>query len=362
MLGVDDFTEQDDIDGRFAGIGESEGNYSRPSFPTPLSIAELRDAHPTLREPVIEGLLRRGETAGIHAKSKVGKSWLAYLIGLSVASGYYLFGRHRCRQGPVLLVDYELHPENLAHRIPTVVQAMHLQEYDINETFDVVSMRGQGGTIDTLWLFFDSLQKQYSLIILDPLYRILPGGTSENDNAAMAQVFNLIDNYAAKTGSAILFIHHQSKGDQSGKDVVDVGSGAGSIARAVDGHIVLRPHEEEGCVVMDAALRSFAPIEPVVLRWEFPLWRLDEELDPTALKKPKSARDQRQNGMDEEGRASVLSTLSGGPRTRRSIRTELSMGAKRVDRLIEQLVELEQIEAVYVETESQECFRIRGGS
>ena len=48
--------------------------------------------------------------------------------------------------------------------------------------------------------------------------------------------------------------------------------------------LVLRPHEEEGCVVLDAAVRSWPPVEPRCLRWTFPVWNPDDSLDPEALK------------------------------------------------------------------------------
>ena len=69
-----------------------------------------------------------------------------------------------------------------------------------------------------------------------------------------------------------------------GTAVTDVGAGAGAQSRATDTHLVLRPHEEEGCVVLDAAVRSWPPVEPRCLRWTFPVWNPDDSLDPEALK------------------------------------------------------------------------------
>jgi hypothetical protein len=37
-------------------------------------------------------------------------------------------------------------------------------------------------------------------------------------------------------------------------------------------------------VVMEAACRSFPPLEPVCLKWEYPLWKAAPELDPTQLR------------------------------------------------------------------------------
>jgi len=86
------------------------------------------------------------------------------------------------------------------------------------------------------------------------------------------------------TRAAFVVVHHASKGIQAGKQVTDVGAGAGAQSRATDSHIVLRPHEEDNAVVVEAAVRSFAPVKPVCLRWEYPIWTLAPELDPEQLR------------------------------------------------------------------------------
>ena len=49
--------------------------------------------------------------------------------------------------------------------------------------------------------------------MLDAFYRALPADTDENDNGAMAGVYNMIDRYAEMLGSAFVLIHHISKGN-----------------------------------------------------------------------------------------------------------------------------------------------------
>src|SRR5690606_5956755 len=55
-------------------------------------------------------------------------------------------------------------------------------------------------------------------------------------------------------------------------------------SRAADAHVVLRPHEEEDVVVLEAAVRSWPRVDPVCLHWSFPVWNADDSLDPSALK------------------------------------------------------------------------------
>ena len=137
-------------------------------------------------------------------------------------------------------------------------------------------------------------EKKYRLIIIDAFYRAMPRGIDENDNGAIADVYIMLDRYAQEIGCAFVLIHHTSKGNQAQKSVTDVGAGAGSQSRAADTHLVLRRHKEQGVVVMDSVVRSFRSSDPVCLRWDFPLWRRDDSLDPAQLE-----------GMVESKRAKV---------------------------------------------------------
>jgi len=307
-----------------------------PPLPEIISLPDLARDHSRMRPVLIDGLLRRGETANIIANPKVGKSWLTYGLALSVATGRQWLDTFATMRGRVLLADNELHQPTLAHRIPTVADAMEIGRDQYASRIDVLSLRGRLMDIMALSRLVETIpENQYSLIVVDAWYRMLPGGISENDNGAMAAVFNRVDQYAAQTGAAWCLIHHASKGNQTEKRVTDVGAGAGSQSRAADSHIVLREHEEPGHVVMDAAVRSFAPIRPLTLRWEFPVWRPADHVDPTRLADAKKTQ---QSNRDNEGRRAILSALkTDGPSTGRKLRSLTGMGPQRLDRLIDRL-------------------------
>ncbi|MFM9964929.1 MAG: AAA family ATPase [Planctomycetaceae bacterium] len=264
--------------------------------PPMLSVRELVATNRKLREPIIDGLLREGETMNIIAATKIGKSWLATLLALDFATRRKWLGRFDTAGGDVLIVDNELHAETSAYRIPAVATAnmTHLDEY-ADHVF-VMNLRGGLVSLPELAVVLSTIAPgKFRLIILDAFYRFLPPGTDENDNGAMAALYNLLDQIAGKVQCAIVCIHHSSKGSQAGKSVTDVGSGAGSMSRAADCHVVLRPHETENVVVMEAAARSWPPLKPLCLRWEWPLFSEDTTLDPTLLKpeRPKATEKER---------------------------------------------------------------------
>ncbi len=267
------------------------GVQPEPLLPQPQSIMDLVAAYPQERPPLIHGLLRRGETANLVAAAKCGKSWMSLDLALAVATGGLFLGTFQCEPGRVLLIDNELHRETLAHRMPKVMAARNIGMGLVGRKIFVESLRGKLRDLPGMEGYFRSLEPgRFDLIVCDAFYRFLPSGMDENDNGAMAGLYNLIDRYAQITGSSFVLIHHTSKGDQSQKSITDVGSGAGAQSRAPDAHIALRWHEEEGCAVFQAEVRSWPQPAALCLRWQYPLWLPEPSLDPTALRSPGSRK------------------------------------------------------------------------
>lgn len=263
------------------------------------SVRQLMSDHPDLRPSVIHGLLRAGETMNIIAPSKTGKSWLVNNLAICVAAGRDWLDRYATEQGRVLIIDNELHGETSANRIPKVAKAMGIALGDFADTLDVWNLRGGLTDLFTLTPVLEAIEAgRYRVIVLDAWYRFMPEGKDENDNGTMANLYNRLDKVAATLGCCFVLIHHSTKGNQSGKSVTDVGAGAGAQSRATDTHLVLREHDEPRCVVLDAAVRSWPPIEPVVLRWNFPLWSIDDGLDPANLKRATPRRERAAKRME----------------------------------------------------------------
>jgi len=255
------------------------------------SARQLRADHPTLRPPVIHGLTREGETMNIISASKVGKSWLVNGLALSVASGRHWLHQFAVERGDVLIIDNELHPETSANRLPKVAEAMGLHPSEWMDHVFVENLRGRQTDIFRMGHFFNALEPgRFKVIIIDAFYRVMPRDSDENDNGTITGVYNALDTYAARLCCTFVPIHHSSKGLQSDKAITDVGAGAGAQSRAADCHLVLRHHETEGAIVLDAAVRSWPPVQPLCLRWDFPLWVPAPELDPADLKRASGRR------------------------------------------------------------------------
>lgn len=266
------------------------------SIPGAMSACDLVEQFPEMRAPIIEGLLRRGEVANIIAAPKVGKSWLVAWLCLAVSVLGEWLGR-KVVTGPVVIFDAELHKETLAYRLRIVADAMNVDLNELRDRIVIVPLRGDPTDIAGLARKLSKVRPgSIQLLVVDALYRFLPADADENSNAGMAAIFGQLDALAGQLDCAIALIHHASKGLQDGKSVTDVGSGAGAQSRAVDTHLVLRPHEEDGAIVLDAVARSWPPISPIALRRNFPIWELADDLDPSALR---TARPRRKQKADE---------------------------------------------------------------
>lgn len=259
----------------------------------PVTLRRLRADYPAMRRPIIEGVLRETETMNVIAPSKTSKSWLVTDLALAMALGREWLG-FPTRPGKVLVIDNELHPETLAARAPRVAEGRGIGigengeriETGVEDRVAFLHLRGRLVDLDGLAETFDAIEPgEYQMVILDAWYRFLGAGTDENNNAAIASMYNQLDKFAARLRSAFVLIHHSSKGDQSDKSVTDVGAGAGSQSRAADVHLIIREHAEPSHFVIDGAVRSFPPIAPRVVRWEFPLFHSTDDLDPTDLKR-----------------------------------------------------------------------------
>ena len=192
------------------------------------------------REPeLIEGLLRMGHKGMISAGSKAGKSFLAIELGLLVAAGGKFLG-HQCQKSDVLYVNLEISEPSFVYRCYESLRALGIKDDEIKDRFKMMHLRGAALSLDRMALaLVDAIKNEYiksmrkfSLIILDPIYKISNG--EENNARDVSRFCNQLDMIAKETGCAIVYCHHHSKGDQAYKKAQDRASGSGVFARDAD--------------------------------------------------------------------------------------------------------------------------------
>jgi hypothetical protein len=234
---------------------------------------------------VIEGILRVGEVAILSGESKSNKSWSALQAGICVANSLDFWGM-KTHLTSVLIVNTELQEETFGNRIKKIKFAISSDQKK-NANLDNVliwNLRNQILKNDFFQVLGRTIEEnQIGLVILDPLYTLL-GDRDENSNGQMVELLSIFRRYCEEAGAAALITHHFAKGNSAMKNSIDRGSGAGSIARFADSVLTISRHTKAHHFVLESSLRSFAPMNAIVLKWDFPILKIVDGEDAKALR------------------------------------------------------------------------------
>ena len=256
---------------------------STDTLPEIVDFGSLTDL-PPLSEEIIGGILRKGHKMLISGASKAGKSFLLIELALSVASGNKWLG-FPCKKGRVLYVNLEVDGNSFFHRVRSVLEE---KGGALIDGLDIWNLRGEQVNVQSLAprLIRRTKNKGYSMIIIDPLYKLNEG--DENSASEMGKFFNQLDHIAKEVGASIVLCHHHSKGSQGGKFAIDRSSGSGVFARDPDALldlIQLNPRDvgkslEEGQTAwrMSFTLREFRSPEDIDLIFDYPTHFITEDL------------------------------------------------------------------------------------
>jgi hypothetical protein len=89
-----------------------------------------------------------------------------------------------------------------------------------------------------------------------------------------------LERIAEKTGAAVVYSHHFTKGNAKKKPAMDRLSGSGVFTRDADTIITLTEHTEPDCYTVEMVLRNFPQQPSFVVEWEYPVMVARDDLDP----------------------------------------------------------------------------------
>lgn len=232
---------------------------------------------------VIKGILHQGSKFCIGGASKACKTWALLDLALSVANGQRWINFDTSR-GRVLYINFEI--QNFAWQKRIRIVCDHRKITDLSN-IELVNLRGKPSEFSILIpQLIEAIKDQgFALVIIDPIYKLY-GRTDENNARDVAALLTAIERLSFESNAAIAYASHFSKGNQAGKEAMDRVSGSGVFARDPDALLILTKHAQEDAFTVESVLRNFAPVDPFVVKWEFPLLTPDETLDPEDLKKP----------------------------------------------------------------------------
>lgn len=239
----------------------STGNgYSKNSTFTPATIGRSFNtdiAHIPTRDWLVEGLCLKKYIAGIVAPGGVGKSTLALALGVSVASNTDKLLLGVRKQANVLIINNEDSSDELKRRIAGITTQygvcpsrledtlFYASGYEAKHMLSEMSDSGQKETKLAQHLIRYMIYKDIGLLIVDPF--VSTHSAPENDNMAMDLVMSIYRKVAAKTGAAIILIHHTRKLDNQGSSAgnADIARGASAFKDAARVVTTLTPMSKD---------------------------------------------------------------------------------------------------------------------
>ena len=260
------------------------------AFPALVNGSEIASNHLALPEPIIAGLISRGEKGELAGGSKSFKTWALINQALAIASGipWWRFSTHPT---PVIFLNLEIPRPFFEQRVRDVASALGVA---IPETFNVLHLRNvKLGERDCWNAFLVRLKElcsaiQNPFLTSDPIYKLL-GGRNENSAGDVAQLLAQLDEMVQLMDGSNFFGHHYSKGNQSDKEAIDRAAGSGVFQRDPDSILTMTAHKDESAFTVDSIIRNHLPVNAFCVSWKCPLFELRPDLDPNDLKAPKTA-------------------------------------------------------------------------
>ncbi|MGN0573888.1 MAG: AAA family ATPase, partial [Acutalibacteraceae bacterium] len=170
-----------------------------------------------------------------------------------------------CRKSRVLYIELENGNVETKKRITGILAQKGIDE-DLPDSLFIYCLKR--GFVDSYVSFFDEIIEKvvdnpFDLIIIDPIYMLLDG--DENNSEVIREFFKQISRLKTATGASIIMCHHESKGCNSAKNVVDRASGSGVLSRYPDALISLEPANMSALyrAKIKMVLRYFKSPEPL---------------------------------------------------------------------------------------------------
>jgi AAA domain len=192
-------------------------------------LGDLLTEPDTKVEWVVDDLLPAGGFATLTAKPKVGKSTLARHLALSIATGRPFLGRSTA-QGAVIYLALEEKRSEVRKHFRAMGATGEEEIYIYTAT----------APADALAQIREVLEsRKPALLIIDPLFRFTRIKEG-NDYAQVTQALEPLVALARETGTHVLCVHHEGKGDRQGGDAI---LGSTAIFGAVDTAISMKRTE-----------------------------------------------------------------------------------------------------------------------
>ncbi|MBF0436222.1 MAG: AAA family ATPase [Magnetococcales bacterium] len=229
--------------------------------PNPFSMADLLSL---TFDPVaftVDNLLAQGVYI-LGGKPKVGKSWMALHLLLSVAYGDSAFGNMAVNKGQALYISLEDHKHRLFKRVKQVCAASPSTDL----FFEIQWPRLGHGCVEALdkWL---ASHPETKLVVFDTLARIrAPRKNNDDLYASDYALVSAFKEISERHKTTVILVHHLRK--MGSDDPADMLSGTTGLAGGVDGTLILVKTKGGKTLTLHRSGRDLREDEPLILEWD----------------------------------------------------------------------------------------------
>lgn len=245
----------------FAGQLREAGGRKAPLI---INAADWLEMEPPMPDPILLDTFDKGDKVAVIGSSKLRKSFFVLQMAMHFASGMNFLNWTVSQPRRVLLVQLEIKEAHFHRRVRRMADALGLSRAAIQDNLQILNGRGHDlGLEDVAGMAMDFAP---DVIIFDPLYKLVTG--DENVAADMKPVLASFDRIAEQTGAAVLYVHHDAKGNSGDRNIRDRGAGSNVLGRDYDCCITLTAHrDDENAAVVAVLLRNYKPQEDFSIGW-----------------------------------------------------------------------------------------------
>jgi len=253
---------------------------------------EIFTERPKLPRELIKGLFHAECKGIISAQSKLGKTWAAMDLAISLVYGELWMDFDTC-QSRILYANMEMGEPFFDNRLYDMQRVRHLGNPP-KDAFNVLHLRGCKSLKESLAPLIKRCRDEgpFDVIILDPLYKLF-GKRKENAAEEVAELFADVDELIELAKSSAMMVHHFAKGDAWLKEMGDRASGSGVIYRDPDLFMTLTKLEPPADAEfeptvearVDISLRNIPSMAPFGIRRQDYQWKRDPNIDIRKKKK-----------------------------------------------------------------------------
>jgi len=182
-----------------------------PQRKAAFTVDELLDADLPEVKWLVPGMITEGLVI-LAGRPKMGKSWLALLLALTVGIGGVFLGE-RVKKGRVVYFALEDSPKRLKKRMKALGWT---RGADVQFYFNMVPL---GGTLAGLPAFIDAIQPD--LVIIDTASRAMPEGAKTRDTNAVTCILSPIQQAAVQEACTVMLVDHYRKPQGMVAEAVD---------------------------------------------------------------------------------------------------------------------------------------------